>query len=209
MFTFVAMEYASKLLQQAVDEISQLPGIGRRTAMRLVLHLLRQPESISLDLSEAIRLLRTEIQYCQSCFNVSDQPICILCTNPKRDRQLVCVVEDVRDVIAIESTAQFTGLYHVLGGKISPLDGIGPQELRIDSLVKKVKEGTIKEVILALSSTVEGDTTNYYIYKQISSYNVEITVLARGVSVGDELEYTDEVSLGRSIVKRIPFDGTI
>lgn len=209
MFTFAAMEYASKLLQQAVDEISQLPGIGRRTAMRLVLHLLRQPESISLDLSEAIRLLRTEIQYCQSCFNVSDQPICSLCTNPKRDSQLVCVVEDVRDVIAIESTAQFTGLYHVLGGKISPLDGIGPQELRIDSLVKKVKEGTIKEVILALSSTVEGDTTNYYIYKQISSYNVEITVLARGVSVGDELEYTDEVSLGRSIVKRIPFDGTI
>ena len=209
MFTFVAMEYASKLLQQAVDEISQLPGIGRRTAMRLVLHLLRQPESISLDLSEAIRILRTEIQYCQSCFNVSDQPTCSLCTNPKRERQLVCVVEDVRDVIAIESTAQFTGLYHVLGGKISPLDGIGPQELRIDSLVKKVKEGTIKEVILALSSTVEGDTTNYYIYKQISSYDVEITVLARGVSVGDELEYTDEVSLGRSIVKRIPFDGTI
>ncbi len=209
MFTFAAMEYASKLLQQAVDEISQLPGIGRRTAMRLVLHLLRQPESISLDLSEAIRLLRTEIQYCQSCFNVSDQPTCSLCANPKRDRQLVCVVEDIRDVIAIESTAQFTGLYHVLGGKISPLDGIGPQELRIDSLVKKVKEGTIKEVILALSSTVEGDTTNYYIYKQISSYDVEITVLARGVSVGDELEYTDEVSLGRSIVKRIPFDGTI
>ena len=209
MFTFAAMEYASKLLQQAVDEISQLPGIGRRTAMRLVLHLLRQPESISLDLSEAIRLLRTEIQYCQSCFNVSDQPTCSLCTNPKRERQLVCVVEDVRDVIAIESTAQFTGLYHVLGGKISPLDGIGPQELRIDSLVKRVKEGIIKEVILALSSTVEGDTTNYYIYKQISSYDVEITVLARGVSVGDELEYTDEVSLGRSIVKRIPFDGTI
>lgn len=209
MFTFAAMECASKLLQQAVDEISQLPGIGRRTAMRLVLHLLRQPESISLDLSEAIRLLRTEIQYCQSCFNVSDQPTCSLCTNPKRERQLVCVVEDVRDVIAIESTAQFTGLYHVLGGKISPLDGIGPQELRIDSLVKKVKEGIIKEVILALSSTVEGDTTNYYIYKQISSYDVEITVLARGVSVGDELEYTDEVSLGRSIVKRIPFDGTI
>ena len=209
MFTFAAMEYASKLLQQAVDEISQLPGIGRRTAMRLVLHLLRQPESISLDLSEAIRLLRTEIQYCQSCFNVSDQPTCSLCANPKRERQLVCVVEDVRDVIAIESTAQFTGLFHVLGGKISPLDGIGPQELRIDSLVKKVKEGIIKEVILALSSTVEGDTTNYYIYKQISSYDVEITVLERGVSVGDELEYTDEVSLGRSIVKRIPFDGTI
>lgn len=209
MFTFAVMECASKLLQQAVDEISQLPGIGRRTAMRLVLHLLRQPESISLDLSEAIRLLRTEIQYCQSCFNVSDQPTCSLCTNPKRERQLVCVVEDVRDVIAIESTAQFTGLYHVLGGKISPLDGIGPQELRIDSLVKKVKGGIIKEVILALSSTVEGDTTNYYIYKQISSYDVEITVLARGVSVGDELEYTDEVSLGRSIVKRIPFDGTI
>ena len=134
-------------------------------------------------------------------FNVSDQPTCSLCANPKRDRQLVCVVEDVRDVIAIESTAQFTGLYHVLGGKISPLDGIGPQELRIDSLVKKVKEGTINEVILALSSTVEGDTTNYYIYKQISSYDVQITVLARGVSVGDELEYTDEVSLGRSIVK--------
>ena len=209
MFTFAAMEYASKLLQQAVDEISQLPGIGRRTAMRLVLHLLRQPESISLDLSEAIRLLRTEIQYCQSCFNVSDQPTCSLCANPKRDCQLVCVVEDVRDVIAIESTAQFTGLYHVLGGKISPLDGIGPQELRIDSLVKNVKEGTINEVILALSSTVEGDTTNYFIYKQISSYVVQITVLARGVSVGDELEYTDEVSLGRSIVKRIPFDGTI
>lgn len=209
MITFVAMEYASKFVQQAVEEIAHLPGIGRRTAMRLVLHLLRQPESVSLDLSEAIRLLRTEIQYCQSCHNVSDQPTCSICSNPKRDRQLVCVVEDVRDVIAIESTAQFTGLYHVLGGKISPLDGIGPQELQIGSLVEKVKSGVIKEVILALSTTVEGDTTNYFIYKQLIAYDVQMSVLARGVSVGDELEYTDEISLGRSIVKRIPFDGTI
>jgi recombination protein RecR len=207
--TFVSMEYASKYVQQAVEEIAQLPGIGRRTAMRLVLHLLRQPQSISIDLAEAIKLLRTEIQYCTSCYNISDQPICSICANPKRSRELICVVEDVRDVIAIESTGHFTGVYHVLGGKISPLDGIGPQELQIGSLIEKVKAGAIKEVILALSSTVEGDTTNYFIYKQLGAFDLRMTVLARGVSVGDELEYTDEVSLGRSIVKRIPFDGSI
>ncbi|MBL6646825.1 MAG: recombination protein RecR [Flavobacteriaceae bacterium] len=203
------MEYASKLVEQAVDEIAQLPGIGKRTAMRLVLFLLRQPETTSLDLAEAISNLRTKIQYCTSCFNISDLPICSICANPKRQKDLVCVVEDVRDVMAIESTGQFNGLYHVLGGKISPLDGIGPQELEINSLVEKVKSGTINELILALSSTMEGDTTNFYIYKQVSPYNVSVTTIARGVAVGDELEYADEVSLGRSIVKRIPFDGTI
>jgi len=203
------MEYASKLVEQAVDEIAQLPGIGKRTAMRLVLFLLRQPETTSLDLAEAISNLRTKIQYCTSCFNISDLPICSICANPKRQKDLVCVVEDVRDVMAIESTGQFNGLYHVLGGKISPLDGIGPQELEIKSLVEKVKSGTINELILALSSTMEGDTTNFYIYKQVSPYNVSVTTIARGVAVGDELEYADEVSLGRSIVKRIPFDGTI
>jgi recombination protein RecR len=203
------MEYASKLVEQAVDEIAQLPGIGKRTAMRLVLFLLRQPETTSLDLAEAISNLRTKIQYCTSCFNISDLPICSICANPKRQKDRVCVVEDVRDVMAIESTGQFNGLYHVLGGKISPLDGIGPQELEINSLVEKVKSGTINELILALSSTMEGDTTNFYIYKQVSPYNVSVTTIARGVAVGDELEYADEVSLGRSIVKRIPFDGTI
>lgn len=203
------MEYASKLVEQAVDEIAQLPGIGKRTAMRLVLFLLRQPETTSLDLAEAISNLRTKIQYCTSCFNISDLPICSICANPKRQKDLVCVVEDVRDVMAIESTGQFNGLYHVLGGKISPLDGIGPQELEINSLVEKVKSGTINELILALSSTMEGDTTNFFIYKQVSPYNVSVTTIARGVAVGDELEYADEVSLGRSIVKRIPFDGTI
>jgi recombination protein RecR len=203
------MEYASKLVEQAVDEIAHLPGIGKRTAMRLVLFLLRQPESTSLDLAEAISTLRTKIQYCTSCFNISDLPVCSICSNPKRQKDLVCVVEDVRDVMAIESTGQFNGLYHVLGGKISPLDGIGPQELEIKSLVEKIKSGTINELILALSSTMEGDTTNFYIYKQVSPYNVSVTTIARGVAVGDELEYADEVSLGRSIVKRIPFDGTI
>ena len=203
------MEYASKLVEQAVDEIAHLPGIGKRTAMRLVLFLLRQPESTSLDLAEAISTLRTKIQYCTSCFNISDLPVCSICSNPKRQKDLVCVVEDVRDVMAIESTGQFNGLYHVLGGKISPLDGIGPQELEIKSLVEKIKSGTINELILALSSTMEGDTTNFYIYKQVSPYDVSVTTIARGVAVGDELEYADEVSLGRSIVKRIPFDGTI
>lgn len=203
------MEYASRLVEQAVEEIAQLPGIGKRTAMRLVLHLLRQPETTSLDLADAISNLRTQIQYCTSCYNISDQPICAICANPKRQKDLVCVVEDVRDVMAIESTGQFHGLYHVLGGKISPMDGIGPQELEIGSLVEKVKAGTITELILALSSTMEGDTTNYYIYKQVSPYDLSVTTIARGVAVGDELEYADEVSLGRSIVKRIPFDGTI
>jgi len=203
------MEYASRLVEQAVEEIAQLPGIGKRTAMRLVLHLLRQPETTSLDLADAISNLRTQIQYCTSCYNISDQPICAICANPKRQKDLVCVVEDVRDVMAIESTGQFHGLYHVLGGKISPMDGIGPQELEIGSLVQKVKAGTITELILALSSTMEGDTTNYYIYKQVSPYDLSVTTIARGVAVGDELEYADEVSLGRSIVKRIPFDGTI
>jgi len=203
------MEYASRLLEQSVEELAQLPGIGKRTAMRLVLHLLRQPETTSLDLADAISNLRTQIQYCTSCYNISDKPICSICANPKRQKDLVCVVEDVRDVMAIESTGQFHGLYHVLGGKISPMDGIGPQELEIGSLVEKVKVGTITELILALSSTMEGDTTNYYIYKQVSPYDLSVTTIARGVAVGDELEYADEVSLGRSIVKRIPFDGTI
>lgn len=203
------MEYASRLVEQAVEEIAQLPGIGKRTAMRLVLHLLRQPETTSLDLADAISNLRTQIQYCTSCYNISDKPICSICANPKRQKDLVCVVEDVRDVMAIESTGQFHGLYHVLGGKISPMDGIGPQELEIGSLVEKVKAGTITELILALSSTMEGDTTNYYIYKQVGPYDLSVTTIARGVAVGDELEYADEVSLGRSIVKRIPFDGTI
>ena len=203
------MEYASRLVEQAVEEIAQLPGIGKRTAMRLVLHLLRQPETTSLDLADAISNLRTQIQYCTSCYNISDKPICSICANPKRQKDLVCVVEDVRDVMAIESTGQFHGLYHVLGGKISPMDGIGPQELEIGSLVEKVKAGTITELILALSSTMEGDTTNYYIYKQVGPYDLSVTTIARGVAVGDELEYADDVSLGRSIVKRIPFDGTI
>ncbi len=203
------MEYSSKLLGNAVNEISQLPGIGRRTALRLALHLLKQSESQTIHLSEALLRLRTEVNFCKSCQNISDTEICEICANPKRDRSLVCVVEDIRDVMAIENTSQYQGLYHVLGGKISPMEGIGPQDLNIVQLLNKVKQGEVKELIFALSSTMEGDTTNFYIYKQLEGYEVATSTIARGISVGDELEYADEVTLGRSILNRVPFENSM
>ena len=200
------MEFSSKLLQTAVDEVAQLPGIGRRTALRLVLHLMRQPQSQTLHLTEALQKMRQNINFCKNCHNISDSELCEICVNTNRNQELVCVVEDIRDVMAIESTASFRGVYHVLGGKISPMDGIGPHDLKINSLIEKVKSGTIKELIFALSSTMEGDTTNFYIFKQIQDTDVVISTIARGISVGDELEYADEVTLGRSITNRIPFE---
>jgi len=200
------MEFSSKLLQSAVDEVAQLPGIGRRTALRLVLHLMRQPESQTLHLTDALQKMRQNINFCKNCHNISDSELCEICVNTNRNQELVCVVEDIRDVMAIESTASYRGIYHVLGGKISPMDGVGPHDLKINSLVEKVRSGTIKELIFALSSTMEGDTTNFYIFKQIQDTEVVISTIARGISVGDELEYADEVTLGRSITNRIPFE---
>jgi len=189
--------------------VSQLPGIGKRTALRLVLHLLRQPKEQTMHLAKALEAVRQDIKFCKSCHNISDTDMCEICSNPHRNETIVCVVEDIRDVMAIESTSSFKGLYHVLGGKISPIDGIGPNELTINALVNRVKEGEIKELIFALSSTMEGDTTNFYIYKQLQDYEVVTSTIARGISVGDELEYADEVTLGRSIVNRIPFEVSI
>lgn len=203
------MEFSSKLLQNAVNEMAQLPGIGKRTALRLVLHLLRQPSSQTAHLSKALSELRETIKYCKNCHNISDVDLCEICANKHRDDTIICVVEDIRDVMAIEGTSSFRGLYHVLGGKISPMDGVGPHDLNISSLVEKVKTGKIKELIFALSSTMEGDTTNFYIYKQIQDYKITTTTIARGISVGDELEYADEVTLGRSIINRIPFESSL
>ena len=203
------MDFSSKLLENAVNEMSQLPGIGKRTALRLVLHLLRQPESQTVRLSHSLNQLREEINFCKNCHNISDTEICEICANPNRDEALVCVVEDIRDVMAIENTSQFQGHYHVLGGKISPMDGIGPGDLHIDTLVEKIKKGSVRELILALSSTMEGDTTNFYIFKQLEGKEVLVTTIARGIAVGDELEYADEVTLGRSILHRVPFEGSL
>ncbi|MDX1278103.1 recombination mediator RecR [Oceanihabitans sediminis] len=203
------MEFSSKFLENAVSEMSQLPGIGKRTALRLVLHLLRQPESQTLNLAQALQTMRTQIKFCKSCHNISDVDLCEICSNPHRNQELICVVEDVKDVMAIENTSSFKGLYHVLGGKISPMDGIGPHDLNVTSLVEKVKEGKVKELIFALSSTMEGDTTNFYIFKQIQEYAIVTSTIARGISVGDELEYADEITLGRSIINRIPFEASL
>jgi recombination protein RecR len=203
------MNFSSKLLENAVSEMSQLPGIGKRTALRLVLFLLQQPNSQTKDLSNALNELIDHVILCESCHNISDNKICEICTSSKRDKKVICVVEDIRDVMAIESTGQFNGIYHVLGGKISPVEGIGPNQLNISSLVKKVNSNQISEIILALSATMEGDTTNFYIYKHLENFEIKITTIARGVSIGNELEYTDEVTLGRSIVKRILFENSI
>lgn len=201
-------QYSSVLLEKAVGEFAKLPGIGRKTALRLVLHLLRQPVGESESFGEAIINLRRNVRYCQICHNISDSETCEICANPRRDASTVCVVETVRDVIAIENTGIYRGLYHVLGGVISPMDGIGPADLEIDSLVERVAKGGVEEVILALSSTMEGDTTNFYIYRKLSGSDVKMTVLSRGISVGDELQYTDEATLGRSLVGRVPFNGS-
>jgi len=196
-------------LEKAVDEVSQLPGIGKRTALRLVLHLLNRPKNQTLQLTQALENVIENVNFCQNCHNISDSDICEICANPKRNESIVCVVEDIRDVMAIESTAQFQGHYHVLGGKISPMEGIGPHNLNIDSLINKVKDGKLKELIFATSSTIEGDTTNFYIYKQLQDLDINITSIARGISVGDELEYADEITLGRSIINRIPFEKSL
>ena len=203
------MNFSSKLLENAVDAVSQLPGIGKRTALRLVLHLLKQPSSQTHQLSEALNTLVDTIKLCEKCHNISDVVICEICSNSSRNPEIICIVEDVRDVMAIENTAQFKGLYHVLGGKISPIEGVGPQNLTIESLIDKVKSGNVNEIIFALSSTIEGDTTNFYIYKQLEKFKIKTSTIARGIAVGDELEYADEVTLGRSIVNRIPFDKSL
>jgi recombination protein RecR len=203
------MEFSSKLLERAVNEMSQLPGIGKRTALRLVLHLLGQPENQTYQLSDALKTMRSEINFCKSCHNISDSNVCEICSNPHRTEEIICVVEDIRDVMAIENTSSFRGLYHVLGGKISPMDGIGPSDLNIETLVEKVKSGKVKELIFALGSTMEGDTTNFYIYRQIQDFDIITSTIARGISVGNELEYTDEVTLGRSIINRIPFEASL
>ncbi len=200
-------QYPSRLLEKAVAEFGKLPGVGRKTALRLVLHLLRREPSVVDGFAGALVDLRHNVRYCRICHNISDTDICPICGNPNRDKSVVCVVENIQDVMAIENTQQYNGLYHVLGGVISPMDGIGPNDIEIDSLVSRVAEtDEIGEVILALSSTMEGDTTNFYISRKLAPYNIKISVIARGISVGDELEYTDEVTLGRSIVNRTPFN---
>lgn len=199
-------EFASSLLENAVNEFAKLPGIGRKTALRLVLHLLRQNESVSVGFGEAIIKLRKEIRYCNRCHNISESDVCPICSNISRDASTICVVENVKDVMSIENTHQHRGLYHVLGGLISPMDGIGPQDIEIDSLVERVSLGEVKEVILALSATMEGDTTNFYIFRKLAQFpDVKITMLARGMSVGNDIEYTDELTLGRSILNRTLF----
>lgn len=203
------MEFSSKLLENAVNEMSQLPGVGKRTALRLVLHLLKQPKEQSQKLAASLAQMREEINFCENCHNISDSKLCEICANPRRDSQMVCVVEDIRDVMAIENTSQYRGNYHVLGGKISPMEGIGPGDLAIPALIEKVKNGEVRELIFALSSTMEGDTTNFYIFKQIEPYGITTTTIARGIAVGDELEYADEVTLGRSILHRIPFESSL
>lgn len=199
-------QYPSLLLEKAVNEFSQLPGIGRKTALRLVLHLLRQSTTQVDDFSNAMVEMKHNIKHCKVCHNISDTDVCPICSDARRDTTVVCVVENIQDVMAIENTQQFNGLYHVLGGIISPMDGIGPNDLEIGSLVERVRSGEIKEIILALASTMEGDTTNFYISRKLKEFDVKLSVIARGISVGDELEYTDEVTLGRSIINRTPFD---
>ena len=198
--------YPSKLLEQAVNELAKLPGIGRKTALRMALHLLKQHPGEVEALGNAVIKMRNEINYCSDCRNISDQELCAICASPKRDHTLICVVEDIRDVMAIENTGQFSGVYHVLGGIISPMDGIGPQNLHIEALVSRIATGEIAEVILALPTTIEGDTTNFYLFRKLNDFEIRITTIARGVSIGDELEHTDEVTLGRSILHRTPYE---
>lgn len=201
--------YPSTLLENAVDELSALPGVGRKTALRLSLYLLRREPEYAERLGTALQALRRDVKYCRTCHNICDTDLCDICADTSRDRSTVCVVENVKDVMTVENTAQFRGLYHVLGGIISPIDGIGPADLEIDSLVKRVAEGEVREVVLALSTTMEGDTTNFFIYRKLSAYPVRVTVIARGVSIGDELEYADEVTLGCSILNRVEFNDAI
>jgi len=203
------MNFSSKLLEQAVSEFGRLPGVGQKTALRLVLHLLKQPETDVSRFTEALNRLKQEIRYCSTCHNISDQAICEICASHKRDKGLICVVEDTRDVMAIENTNQYQGVYHVLGGLISPMDGVGPSDLQIESLVRRLEAGGVSEVILALSATMEGDTTIFYLYKKLKDFGVQISTIARGIAFGGELEYVDEVTLGRSIATRVPYERSI
>lgn len=202
------MNFPSKLIESAVDEFSKLPGVGKRTALRFVLHLMKQNKGEVEQFGSAFIKLRNELRYCEKCANVSDKPLCEVCSNPHRDHSTVCVVEDIRDFMAIENTQQYRGAYHVLGGIISPMDGIGPSDLNIETLVKKAASGEIKEVIMALSTTMEGDTTNFYIYKRLKELPIKVTTIARGIAFGDELEFADEITLGRSIVNRTLYENT-
>jgi recombination protein RecR len=206
---FLFMNFSSKLIEEAVNEFSKLPGVGKRTALRYVLHLMKQNSAEVNQFGNAFIKLRNELRYCEKCHNVSDKPLCEVCVNPHRDHTLVCVVEDIRDVMAIENTQQYRGAYHVLGGIISPMDGVGPSDLNIETLVQKANAGEVKEVIMALSTTMEGDTTNFYIYKRLKEFNLTVTTIARGISIGDELEYADEVTLGRSIVNRTLYENSL
>lgn len=201
--------FPSRLLENAVSELAKLPGIGRKTALRLALHLLKQDASEVEAFGKSVIKLRNEIIYCRDCHNISDAEICPICDSPKRDHSIVCVIENIRDVMAIENTSQFNGCYHVLGGIISPMDGIGPDELNIEDLIDRAGAGTISEIILALPATIEGDTTNFYIYKRLKESGVRVSTIARGISIGDELEYTDEITLGRSIVNRTPYENLL
>lgn len=205
---FILNDYSSKLLEEAVSEIARLPGIGKKTALRLSLHILKQDPTFASNLGMSIINMRKNIKFCKKCNNISDTDQCEICSNVKRDESIICVVEDIRDVLAVEKTSQYTGLYHVLGGIINPMEGIGPNDINIAHLIRRVNNENIKEIILALPATVEGDTTNYYIYKLASEFDVKVTTLARGVAIGDDLEYTDEITLGRSILNRLPFSET-
>jgi recombination protein RecR len=199
-------QYPSKLLEAAVSEFSRLPGIGRKTALRLVLHLLRKPASDVNRFGESLSRLRNEVRYCSVCNNITETEICVICRDPKRDRGQIMVVEDIRDVMAVENTSQYRGMYHILGGILNPMEGIGPDQLHVDELVSRVREGAVKEIIMALSATMEGDTTIFFLYRKLQPFDLTITTIARGISIGGELEYADEVTLGRSILNRTPYD---
>lgn len=203
------MNFSSRKIELAVEEISRLPGIGKKTALRLALHLLRRPAGQTESLSAALLDLRNNTTFCSECYTISDTEICAICSSPKRDKSIVCIVEDVRDVMAIENTGGYSGVYHVLGGLISPMDGIGPSDLTIDALINKMKIGEVKEVVFALNTTMEGDTTNFYLYRKIKDFGASLTTIARGIAVGDELEFADEVTLGRSIQHRIPYEQSL
>lgn len=205
----MSQKYPSVLLENAVNELSSLPGVGRKTALRLALYMLRRDVGYAENFASALVALRKEVKYCKVCYNICDAEVCSICSDPTRDRSTVCVVENIKEVMAIENTGQFRGIYHVLGGIISPMDGIGPGDLQIDSLIRRVASGEVAEVVMALSTTMEGDTTNFFIYRKLSAFEVTISVIARGVSIGDEIEYADEITLGRSIVNRTSFNDSI
>lgn len=202
-------KFPSKTLEKAVEVFSSLPGVGKKTALRYVLHLLKEDAGTIENFSEVLQNLSNNIQYCKNCFNISDTPVCEICANPKREQEIICVVQDIRDVLAIESTMQYKGVYHVLGGLISPIDSVGPNDIKINELIHRLQTSRINEVIMALSTTMEGDTTNFYLFKKIKDFPVKITTLARGVAFGDELEYTDEITLARSITNRVPYENTL